>query len=102
MRGTELRPDERERVDLFRARVNDLGNKGLVRAGKLTVTVHLSGPVPELLSGVDHDYLESFLQTLRQFTLQKDDVHFLSVHNIVSRRCARQELQEWLLYTKRL
>ncbi len=94
--------DELERIRLFRERVEDLRAKGLVKAGKTKVTVHLAGTVPSVIEGFDDDHLVSFLQTLRQFTLNDEPVHFYSIYNVAYRTCNRPELRDWLVYVRSL
>lgn len=94
--------DELQKIRLFRERVDDLGQKGLVKAGKTKITVNIAGVVPNVLEGLDEDHLASFLQTLRQFTLNNDPVHFYSICNLVYCKCDRPELRDWLVYVRSL
>lgn len=99
---TKLNDGELERIQLFRERVRDLGNRAFVRAGRKKVTVHIAGIVPIVIEGVNEDHLVAFLQTLRQFMLNDEPFHFYSVYNLAYRKCGRPELRDWLVYVRSL
>jgi hypothetical protein len=95
-----LTPNEVARIRLFRERIADLRRKGLVRGGSTKITVSLTAVASDSVEGLDEDHLASFLQTLRQFTLNDEPVHFYSIHNVIYRNCARPELRDWLVYAR--
>ena len=95
----ELGATETEQLSLFEQRVEDLRNSGLANAGATSLTVRMTfGEVPGQSAGFEgynEDQFRSFMQTLRQFTMEKEPVFFYRICNIVRRRCTRTELLEW-------
>jgi hypothetical protein len=53
------------------------------------------------LTDFDEDYLRSFLQTLRQFTLKRESVNFNQICDLINENCGRSEIQDWVMYAKK-
>lgn len=98
----ELTIQEAERIRLYRERIQDMLDCGLINTGVGRVTVDFTGKAERVLEGVDEDYLRSFLMILRQFTLNDDPVHFYSIYNLVYRKCERPDLHPWLALSRRI
>lgn len=102
---TTLPKVKEQRLRLFQQRVQDLRECGVVTQGivKLSVTYPLGrteakSDVP--FEGFERDHFRSAMQTLRQFLMDEESVHFYSVCNIIWTNCDRQELKEWVKYTR--
>ena len=102
----KLTDDQKKRLRIFQLRVQDLRDSGLVTSGrtalKLTMSLTPNASGKARLEGYDEDHFRAFMQTLRQFTLQKDDIHFDRICNIIRRNCPSEELRAWLTYARGL
>lgn len=101
-----LRPDDVERLRLFQRRMDDLRARRLVqRRGSTSLSVNYEfgpreqpGPAYE---GYDEDDFRAFVSVFRQFLLEQEPVHFLSVAKLVTRRCPRIDLVVWAKEARR-
>ncbi|WLD11908.1 hypothetical protein [Planctellipticum variicoloris] len=106
--NTSLHPlsaDEERSLRLFRKRVQDLRECGVVTHGAVTLKVdfQFGGPldgdsIP--FKGFDRDHFRSALSTLRQFLLNDDAVQFFKICKTIRRRCGRSELVAWSEYSR--
>lgn len=100
-----LSPDETTRLRRFQERVQELKDRKFCESGKVTLRQELNFDVPNqkgeaVFSGFDDDAFRAGIQLLRQFTLEQDQVHFLSICKIIRRKCGRQELIDWCNHAK--
>ncbi len=91
---------ELNRFRQFRRALGALRDRGMVREWPPKLSVDLFGTDFTDLRGVDEEYLRSFLTALRQFTMDKKDVHFLSICNILLRGSVSVNLRRWVAHAR--
>lgn len=100
MAALPLTAEEDQRLRIFQARVEDLRNSTLA-GGKRDFSTDLLSD-SSLPTGVNDEEFRSFLTTLRQFTLNDDQAHFFSIHNLVQMKCQCQRIKDWVAYSRKL
>lgn len=94
------------RLRLFQERVKELRQcvEGVDQV-RLSVNLQVGKPVAtdeQLFSGLNINVFRSLMATIRQFTLDQDQVHFQSICKIIKRKCGRPELEQWVDCAKKL
>lgn len=100
-----LTPDDTARLRRFQNRVQELRERKFAEAEKITLRQEVKFDVANKtgetnFTGFNDDAFRAGIGILRQFTLEKDEVHFLSICKIVRRKCDRPELVAWCNHAK--
>jgi hypothetical protein len=101
-----LEENDERRLRLFQKRVEELKNRSFFRSEQpqqvnARIKFDCVSHTGELsFEGFNDDAFRAAIALLRQFTLEKDDVHFFSVCKIIRRKCERPELVEWTEHFK--
>lgn len=100
-----LTQDDTARLRRFQSRVQELRERKFADSEKGTLRQEVKFDVPNKagetnFTGFNDDAFRAGIGILRQFTLEKDEVHFLSICKIVRRKCDRPELVAWCNHAK--
>jgi len=97
--------DDETRLRRFQDRVQELRDRDFCDGGRVTLKQEVKFDIPNktgetTFSGFKDDGFRAGIQILRQFTLEQDHVHFLSICKIIRRKCDRPELVDWCNHAK--
>lgn len=100
-----LTQDDTARLRRFQSRVQELRERNFADSEKITLRQEVKFDVANKtgetnFTGFNDDAFRAGIGILRQFTLEKDEVHFLSICKIVRGKCDRPELVAWCNHAK--
>jgi hypothetical protein len=100
-----LTTEETKRLRRFQDRVQELKDRNFFDGEQITLRHELKFDIPNKkgetnFSGFNDDAFRAGIQILRQFTLDRDEVHFLSICKIIRRKCNRPDLVAWCNHAK--
>lgn len=94
-----LTKDDRDRIEIFKQRVQNLRDSRLLNTAKVTFKVSRGlGAMedPETpFEDYDEEQFRSFLQTFRQFTLSDEPAYFYCICNLIEKHCGDDNLKAW-------
>lgn len=96
---TMVSSQDMAKLRLFRARVEELFESGLVRSGITELSLKVSKGTLTY-SGYDEDHYKSFIMTIRQFKMSGDDVNVDVICSIILAHCSDPQQRAWVQYSR--